>query len=95
MEARKLTLSKSDKQVNRGLVVTTGRTLALSSFVNGQGNLHEYLSRFEMYADVAEWDKRIWATTLSRLSRGKAVESYNKLFPEEAMDCNCLKLLCW
>ena len=48
--------------------------------------MNEYLSRFESYTDTAEWNKNTWATQLSPLLTGKAVEVYNRLSPEEAID---------
>ena len=41
---------------------------------------------------VARWNKSTWATQLSPLLTGKAVEVYNRLWPEEAMDYERLKV---
>ena len=68
------------------------RTPPLPSFVDGKDNLDEYLLRFERYASVAKWNKSTWATQLSPLLTGKAVEVYNRLSPEEAMDYERLKV---
>ena len=66
------------------------RTPPLPFFVDGKDNLDEYLLRFERYASVAKWNRSTWATQLSSLLTGKAVEVYNRLSPEEAMDCERL-----
>ena len=68
------------------------RTPLLPSFVDGKDNLDEYLLRFERYASVAKWNRSAWATQLSRLLAGKAVEVYSRLSPEEAMDYKRLKV---
>ena len=41
---------------------------------------------------MAKWNRSTWATQLSPLLTGKAVEIYNRLLPEEAMDYECLKV---
>ena len=64
----------------------------LPSFVDGKDNSNEYLLRFERYASVAKWNRGTWATQLSPLSTGKAIEVYNRLSPEEAMDYERLKV---
>ena len=68
------------------------RTPPLPSFVDGKDNLDEYLSRFERYANVTKWNRSTWATQVSPLLTGKAVEVHNRLSPEEAMDYECLKV---
>ena len=44
---------------------------------------------------MAKWNKSTWATQLSPLLTGKAVELYIRLPPEEAMDYEPFKLLYW
>ena len=68
------------------------RTPQLPSFVDGKDKLDEYLMRFERYASVAKWNRGAWATQLSPLLTGKAVEVYNRLSSEEAMDYERLKV---
>ena len=86
MEARRLSQSQNGEQLNQGLVENIVRTPPLPSFVDGKDNLDEYLLRFERYADVAKWNRSTWETQLSPLLTGKAVEVYNRLSPDEAMD---------
>ena len=90
-EARRLSQSQNGEQFNQGLVKNVVRTPPLPSFVNGKDNLDEYLLRFERYASVAKWNRSTWETQLSALLMGKAVEVYNRLSPEEAMDYERLK----
>ena len=92
LEARRLSQSQNGEQVNQGSAENVVRTPPLPSFVNGKDNLDEYLLRFERDASVAKWNRSTWATQLSLLLTGKAVEVYNRLSPEEAMDYERLKL---
>ena len=41
---------------------------------------------------MAKWNRNTWATQLSPLLTGEAVEVYNRLSPEEAMDYKRLKV---
>ena len=66
------------------------RTPSLPSFVDGKDNLDEYILRFEKFASVAKLNRSTWATQLSPLLTGKAVEVYNRLSPEEVVDCERL-----
>ena len=92
LKARRLSKSQNGEQLNQGLVENVVRTPPLPFFVDGKDNLDEYLLRFEGYTSVAKWNRSIWATQLSPLLTGKAVEVYNRLSPEEAMDYERLKV---
>ena len=92
LEARRLSQSQNGEHLNQGLVENIVRTPPLPSFVDGKNNLDEYLLRFERYAGVAKWNRSTWATQLSSLLTGKAVQVYNGLSPEEAMDYERLKV---
>ena len=93
LEVRRLCQPQNGEQLNQGSVENIVRTPPLPSFVDGKGNLDEYLLRFERYACVAKWNRSTWATQLSPLLTGKAVEVYNRLSPEEAMDYERLKVV--
>ena len=90
-EARRLSQFQNGEQLNQGSVENVVKTPPLPFFVNGKDNLDEYLLRFERYASVAKWNRSTWETQLSALLTGKAVEVYNGLSPEEAMDYERLK----
>ena len=62
------------------------RAAPLLTFVDVKDNLDEYLLEFEWYADMAKWNRNIWTTQLNPLLTGTAIEMYNRLSPEEAMD---------
>ena len=92
MKARRLSQFQNGEQLNQGLVGNIVRTPPLPSFVDGKDNLDEYLLKFERYADMAKWNRNTWATQLSALLTGKAVEVYTRLSPEEAVDYERLKV---
>ena len=58
----------------------------LPAFVDGRDDLDNYLLRLERYATVAGWEKEVWATQLSSLLSGRALEVYSRLSHDEAMD---------
>ena len=92
LKARRLSQSQNGEQLNQGLAENIVRTPLLPFFVDGKDYLDEYLLRFEKYANVAKWNRSTWATQLISLLTGKAVEVYNRLSPEEAMDYKRLKV---
>ena len=87
-----LSQSQNGEQFTQGSVENVMRTPPLPSFVDRKDNLDKYLLRFEKYASVAKWNRSTWATQLSPLLTGKAVEVYNRLSPEEAMNYERLKV---
>ena len=63
----------------------------LPGFVDGKDNLDSYLLRFERYATVAGWEQSDWATRLSPLLSGRALDVYSGLSDEQARDYDKLK----
>ena len=51
----------------------------LPSFVDGKHDLDAYLQRFERFATTAKWEKTGWASKLSALLSGRALEVYSRL----------------
>ena len=92
LEAITFSQSQNGEQLSQASVKNIVRTPPLPSFVDGKDDLDEYLLRLERSADVDEWNRSTWATQLSPLLTGKAVEVYNRLSPEEAMDYERLKV---
>ena len=76
---RRLSQAQNGEQLNQGSVENIVRTPLLPSFVDGKDDLDEYLLRFEKCACVVKWNRSTWATQLSPLLTGKAVEVYNRL----------------
>ncbi|CAH3034503.1 unnamed protein product, partial [Porites evermanni] len=56
----------------------------LPSFVDGKDDLDAYLQRFERFATIAKWEKTGWASKLSALLSGRALEVYSRLSEEAA-----------
>jgi len=52
----------------------------LPSFMDGKDDLDAYLQRFEKFADTAKWHKDGWASKLSALLSGRALEAYSRLY---------------
>ena len=65
---------------------TVSRTKApvLPGFVDEKDNLDSYLLSFERYATVAGWERFDWATRLSSLLSGRALDVYPALSDEHA-----------
>ena len=64
----------------------------LPSFVDGKDDLDGYLQRFERFATTAKWKKTGWASKLSALLSGRALEVYSRLSEEVAQDYDRVKL---
>ena len=54
-------------------------------------DMDAYIFRFERYAEMQGWKKDDWATYLSALLRGKALDVYARLTPDESKDYKTLK----
>ena len=65
----------------------------LPGFVDGKDNLDSCLLRFVRYATVAGWERSDWATRLSPLLSGRALDVYSGLSDEQARDCKLQKAL--
>ena len=48
----------------------------LPSFVDGKDDLDAYLWRIERFATTAKWDRTGWATKLTALLSGRALDVY-------------------
>ena len=64
----------------------------LPPFADGHDDLENYLLRFERCAGVTRWEKQIWATQLSALLSGSALEVYSRLSQEDAVEYYVLKV---
>ena len=68
------------------------KTPKLPSFVDGKDDLDAYLQRFKRFAATAKWEKTGWASKLSALLSGRALEVYSRLSKEAAQDYDRVKL---
>lgn len=70
---------------------TTARAPKLPYFDEAVDDMDAYLQRFERYATSQKWPKEQWAVHLSALLKGKALEVYSRIAPEEALKFDVLK----
>ena len=68
------------------------KTPKLPSFVDRKDDLDAYLQRFERFAATAKWEKTGWASKLSALLSGRALEVYSRLSEEAAQDYDRVKI---
>ena len=67
------------------------RTPKLPYFEVEKDDMDAYLQRFERYAFAQKWPPDQWAITLSALLKGKALEVYSRIPPEQALEYDVLK----
>ena len=63
----------------------------LPVFQDDKDDLDAYIVRFERFATTHHWPKESWASNLSALITGKALEVYSRLPRDEANDFDVLK----
>ncbi|XP_041372853.1 uncharacterized protein LOC121386121 [Gigantopelta aegis] len=63
----------------------------IPAFEDGKDDMDSYLRRFERYAEVQKWPTEMWATHLSALSKGRALDVYASMPSEQALNYNNLK----
>ena len=64
----------------------------LPSFVDRKDDLDAYLQRFERFEETAKWNKIGWASRLSALLSGRALEVYSRLSEEAAKDYDKVRI---
>ena len=64
----------------------------LPSFVDGKDELNAYPQRFERFSRNAKWKKTGWASKLSALLTGRALDVYSRLSEEATTDNDKMKL---
>lgn len=63
----------------------------LPVFEDGKDEMDSYLQRFERFATAQNWKSELWATHLSALLKGRALDVYALLPSDKALDYNELK----
>ena len=63
----------------------------LPPFEERNDEMDSYLRRFELYAKTQNWHSDIWATHLSALLKGKALDVFALLPSDKALDYDYLK----
>ena len=69
----------------------TAKTPKIPAFDEDKDEMDSYLLRFERYATAQKWKKEDWATSLSALLKGKALDVYALMPVEEALNYDMLK----
>ena len=70
---------------------TRAKVPKLPAFNEKYDRMDSYLKRFERFAENAGWDKSNWATSLSALIHGKALDVYSRLSPTDSLNYDKLK----
>ena len=65
--------------------INKARTPKIPAFNESKDEMDVYLLRFERYATAQEWKKETWATGLSALLQGKALDVYALMSQENAL----------
>ena len=63
----------------------------LPAFCEGKDDMDSHLKRFERFATNANWPKEKWATNLSVLLQGKALDVYSRLSFSDAVNYDTLR----
>ena len=69
----------------------SGKAPRMPHFDEERDFMDSYLSRFERFAESQKWKRDDWATCLSALLKGRALDVYARLPPEQANDYEHLK----
>ena len=64
----------------------------IPAFNEGKDEMDSYLLRFERYATAQKWEPDTWATGLSALLQGKALDVYSLMPKEDALNYDKLKV---
>ncbi|KAK3084534.1 hypothetical protein FSP39_014861 [Pinctada imbricata] len=67
------------------------RAPKIPAFEDGKDDMDSYLRRFERYAESQKWNKSLWATHLSTLLKGRALDVYALMPPDQSLDYLALK----
>ncbi len=95
LEMKKLELQERERQspLNSSVTETTsGRSIPkLPVFDDSKDEIDSYLQRFERFAQNQKWERAEWATYLSALRSGPALEVNSRMRHEDAQDYYKLK----
>ena len=102
LELRKMAMEEEKMRIEAGQSSDSRRTGTsgngvsakvprLPVFHDDKDDLDAYIERFERFATTHHWPKESWASSLSALITGKALEVYSRMSPDEADDFDVLK----
>ena len=82
-ELEKLEAQKALTQPRKTIMAKSPR---IPAFNEGKDEMDSYLLRFERYATAQKWEADTWATELSALLQGKALDVYALMPKEDALN---------
>ena len=102
LQLRKMTMEEEKMRIEAGQNTDSRRTSTsgngfsakvprLPVFHDNKDNIGAYIERFERFATTHHWPRETWASSLSALITGKALEVYSRLSADEADDFDVLK----
>ena len=90
-EMERITAQRAERPIPAPRDTIKARTPKIPAFNEGKDEMDAYLLRFERYASAQGWKRESWATDLSALLQGKALDVYALMPQEDAMDYDKLK----
>ena len=87
----RITAQRAERPIPAPRDTIKARTPKIPAFNEGKDEMDAYLLRFERYATAQGWKRESWATDLSALLQGKALDVYALMPQEDAMDYDKLK----
>ena len=90
-EMERITAQRAERPIPAPRDTIKARTPKIPAFNEGKDEMDAYLLRFERYATAQGWKRESWATDLSALLQGKALDVYALMPQEDAMDYDKLK----
>ena len=93
IELRKLQITEN-QITNQESVIRVpdySKSPKLPTFSDGKDKIDSYLERFERFATISNWEANSWATKLSALLTGTALDVYTRLPRDDANDYEELK----
>ena len=92
MKRLELEATRSSHDVNPPSTGISGAKMPkLPCFIDGKDAIDSYLLRFERFARQQRWDESQWATCLSALLTGRALDTYSRMPEEDASQYSLLK----
>ena len=93
LEAQKaLTQPRAQKALTQPRETIKAKAPKIPAFNEGKDEMDSYLLRFERYATAQKWEPDTWATGLSALLQGKALDVYALMPKEDALNYDKLKV---
>ena len=83
---------EAQKQLTQPRETIKAKTPKIPAFNEGKDEMDSYLLRFERYATAQKWEPDTWATGLSALLQGKALDVYALTPKEDALNYDKLKV---